>query len=197
MAKKRLAVLISGRGSNMQALMNAPHLAGEIVLVVANRAASAGLEVARQAGIQTHYFPLKPYKDAGKSREAYDRDLAALIRGYAPDLTVLAGWMHILSAGFIEALNGHVINLHPALPGQFAGANAIERAYQAYQRGEITQTGCMVHYVVPEVDAGPVIDYATVPILPDDTLETLTGRIQHAEHRLIVAAVNQALRDND
>lgn len=181
----------------MQALMNAPHLAGEIVLVVANRAASAGLEVARQAGIQTHYFPLKPYKDAGKSREAYDRDLAALIRGYAPDLTVLAGWMHILSAGFIEALNGHVINLHPALPGQFAGANAIERAYQAYQRGEITQTGCMVHYVVPEVDAGPVIDYATVPILPDDTLETLTGRIQHAEHRLIVAAVNQALRDND
>jgi formyltetrahydrofolate-dependent phosphoribosylglycinamide formyltransferase len=198
--KKRVVVLVSGSGTNLQALMDdfrREDARGEIVLVVSNRAVAYGLTRAEQAGIPTLYFPLKPYKDVGKSREDYDVDLAQTIMQSEPDLVVLAGWMHIVTAGFIEALGGRVINLHPALPNQFAGTHAIERAFEAYQRGEIIQTGCMVHYVVPEVDAGPVIGQAVVPILPDDTLDTLETRLHAAEHQLIVEAVNSVLSDID
>lgn len=198
--KKRLVVLVSGSGTNLQALIDdcgRQDAIGEIVLVVCNRAGAYGLKRAEQAGIPTLYFPLKAYKDAGKHRADYDIDLAQEILTYAPDLVVLAGWMHIVTDGFIDALDGCVINLHPALPGQFAGAGAIQRAWEAYQRGEIRQTGCMVHYVVPEVDAGPVVAQSVVPILPDDTLEALENRMHAAEHRLIVEAVNRVLNGAD
>lgn len=194
---KRLVVFISGSGSNLQALIDAvqdARLGAEIVLVVSNRKAAYGLQRASDAGIPTLYFPLKTYRDAEKTREAYDADLAARVAEYAPDLLVLAGWMHVFSTAFLDRFNGRVVNLHPALPAQFAGAHAIADAFAAYQRGEISETGCMVHYVVPEVDAGPVIAQRRVAFEPDDTLESVEARVHEAEHRLIVEAVEKALR---
>ena len=99
--------------------------------------------------------------------------------------------MHVLSPAFLEHFPGRVLNLHPALPGQFAGTHAIERAYEAFQRGEIEHTGIMVHWVVPEVDAGPVVGTADVPIEPADTLDDLERRVHAAEHRLLVAAIRE------
>lgn len=195
-AKPRLAVLISGSGTNLQALLDATQrgdLSAEIVLVVANRRQAYGLVRAAQAGIPTDYFPLKPYTDAGQSRALYDADLAQRVAAASPDLIVLAGWMHVLSPAFLHRFPGRVINLHPALPGQFVGTQAIERAFAAFQAGEIDQSGCMVHYVIPEVDAGPVIETAVVPIYPTDNLEAFAARMHAAEHRLIVAATRRAL----
>lgn len=194
----RLVVMVSGNGSNLQALIDAiqaDRLDAEIVLVASNRKDAYGLIRAEQAGIPTLYFPLKPYKDAGKSREKYDADLAMRVRTCAPDLIVLAGWMHVLSSSFLNHFPNQVINLHPALPGQFAGTHAIQRAYEAFQQGAITETGCMVHVVVPEVDAGPVIAQVVVPIYPEDTRETLEARMHEAEHALIVEAVKTAIAD--
>ncbi len=196
MNKKRIVVLVSGSGTNLQALIDAEasgSLAGEIVLVVSNRKAAYGLVRAAQAGIETLYWPLRPYRDAGKSREQYDADLAAQIAAYHPDLIVLAGWMHILSLAFLDYFSGRVINLHPALPGQFAGTHAIERAYEAFRRGEIDHSGCMVHLAVPEVDAGAVVAQAVVPILSDDSLADFEARMHEVEHRLIVTAVAKML----
>lgn len=192
----RLVILISGSGSNLQAILDAieegqiPAVAG---LVVSNRKDAFGLVRAEQAGVPTAYFPFKPYRDTGKSREHYDVDLAELIRPYQPYLIILAGWMHILSAAFLNHFPSKVINLHPALPGQFAGTHAIQRAYEAYQRSEIEHTGCMVHYTIPEVDAGPVIAQAKVPILPTDGLADLEARMHQTEHELLVTAVQAAL----
>lgn len=192
----RLVVFISGSGTNLQALLDAGQSAAldaEVVLVVSNRNAAYGLVRAAKAGVETLYFPLKPYRETGKSRKQYDLDLAAEVTAYEPDLIVLAGWMHVLSATFLNRFPRQVINLHPALPGTFAGTHAIERAFAAYQRGEIEHSGCMVHYTIPEVDAGPVIAQTAVPIEPQDTLETFAARMHAAEHRLIVAATRQAL----
>lgn len=188
----RLIVLVSGNGSNLQAIMDAidsAHLKAEIVLVVSNRRGAYGLERAASADIPTLYFPLKPYADANRSRVEYDADLAATIAPYQPDLIVLAGWMHVLSPAFLDHYPHQVINLHPALPGQFAGTHAIQRAYEAFQRGEILNSGVMVHYVIPEVDAGDVLIKAGVPILPEDTLETFGERMHATEHQLIVKAI--------
>lgn len=196
MNKKRIVVLISGSGTNLQALIDATQdgrLAAEIALVVSNRKAAYGLVRAQAAGIETLYWPLRPYRDAGKSREQYDAALAAKVAAFQPDLVVLAGWMHILSPAFLDAFPGRVINLHPALPGQFAGTHAIERAYAAFQRGEISHTGCMVHLAIPEVDAGAVIVQADVPISPADSLADLEARLHKTEHRILVEAVGRML----
>lgn len=196
----RLAVFISGSGTNLQALLDAiavGTLAAEPAVVVSNRRAAFGLQRAERAGIPTLYFPLKLYTERGLSRECYDRDLARLVTAYQPDLVVLAGWMHVLSPAFLDAFPGRVINLHPALPGTFAGAAAIERAYEAFRRGEISHSGCMVHYAVPEVDAGPLLAQIVVPIEPNDTLASFEARIHAAEHRLIVTAVRLALEALD
>jgi len=193
----RLAVLISGNGSNLQAIIDAIRmkaLDAEIVVVVSNRKNAFGLVRAEKAGIPTRYFPLKPYTDAGRSRSEYDADLAQLVAEYRPDWVVLAGWMHILSRAFLERFPYRVVNLHPALPGQFPGAHAIVDAFAAFQRGEIKQTGCMVHLVPDEaVDAGPVIGVAEVPIYRTDTLETLTERMHQAEHRLLVQSLQRLI----
>lgn len=196
MNKKRIVVLISGSGTNLQALIDATQddrLAAEIALVVSNRKAAYGLVRAQAAGIETLYWPLRPYRDAGKSREQYDAALAAKVAAFQPDLVVLAGWMHILSPAFLDAFPGRVINLHPALPGQFAGTHAIERAYAAFQRGEISHTGCMVHLAIPEVDAGAVIVQADVPISPEDSLADLEARLHKTEHCILVEAVGRML----
>jgi len=188
----RLIVLISGNGSNLQALIDAiaaGTLNARIVLVVSNRKDAYGLQRAANAGIPTLYFPLRPYRDGHRTRQDYDADLAARLLPYQPDLIVMAGWMHIFSGHFLAHFPRRVINLHPALPGVFNGPNAIERAFEAFQNGEINHSGCIVHYAIPEVDEGEVIVQARVPFLPDDTLETFAARMHETEHQIIVQAV--------
>lgn len=193
----RLAVLISGNGSNLQAILDAIRmrvLDAQVVVVISNRRAAYGLERAQKAGIKTEYHPLKPYRDQGRSRTEYDADLARILKPYQPDWIVLAGWMHILSDAFIRHFPYRIVNLHPALPGKFPGAHAIEDAWHAYQRDEIKQTGVMVHLVPDEkVDMGPVIASADVPIYPHDTLASLTKRIHQTEHQVLVGALDRLL----
>lgn len=190
----RLVVLISGSGTNLQAIIDAideGSLDAEISVVVSNRKNAYGLVRAENAKIPTLYFPLKPYKGEGKSREQYDHDLAKKIATQNPDLIVLAGWMHILSPAFLDHFPRQVINLHPALSGEFAGTHAIERTFEAYQAGEVAHGGCMVHYVIPEVDAGAVIVQEIVPIHEKDTLDDFEQRLHGIEHRIIVEAIRK------
>ena len=189
----KVIVLVSGGGSNLQALIDA-HLEMQIVLVVSNRKAAFALERAKSADIATLYAPLKPFTDAGRSRAEYDADLAQKINLLEPDLIVLAGWMHVFTAAFLEAVRVPVINLHPALPNQFAGAHAIEDAYNAWLTGEITASGCMVHHVIPELDAGEAIASRVVPFIAGDTLEKYAQRLHAAEHELIVSATRTMLQ---
>jgi formyltetrahydrofolate-dependent phosphoribosylglycinamide formyltransferase len=193
----RLGIFISGSGSNLQAIIDAIQtgaLAAEIVLVVSNRREAYGLVRAQRAGIPTLYFPLKPYRDAGRPREEYDADLARAIAPYSPDLIVLAGWMHVFTPAFLDHFAGRVLNLHPALPGQFVGTHSIQRAFEAFQRGEIDHTGVMVHQVIPAVDAGPTVLTAVVPIYPTDTLADLEARVHATEHRVLVEAIQNVKR---
>ncbi len=188
----RLVVLISGTGTNLQAIIDAiadGRLNDEIVLVVSNRKTAFGLQRAKNSGIAHTCFPFSPYREASKTREQYDADLAAYVSGYHPDLIILAGWMHIFSSAFLECFPLRVINLHPALPETFPGMHAIERTYSAFQRGEVSHGGCMVHSVIPEVDAGEVILQRIVPIRPDDSLEQFERSIHEAEHRILVEAI--------
>jgi formyltetrahydrofolate-dependent phosphoribosylglycinamide formyltransferase len=193
---KQLVVLISGSGTNLQAIMDACHnktLDAEVTLVVSNRKAAYGLERTKQANIPTLYFSLKPYTDAGKSRASYDEDLAEAIKPYKPDLIVLAGFMHIFSPIFTE-LFPNTINLHPALPGQFPGAHAIDDAYAAFQRSEIKESGCMIHVVTPELDAGPVIATRVVAFEDGDTPQSYATRLHSAEHELIIEGIQRYLQ---
>ena len=140
---------------------------------------------------------LKAFKDAGKSREDYDSHLAQSVLNVQPDIVVLAGFMHILSPICLDQFKNlkAVINLHPALPGKFDGAHAIERAFQAYQSKEIMETGVMVHRVIAEVDRGEVILTEKVPIFKEDRLEDLEQRVHEVEHRLIVKALQLLLEE--
>jgi formyltetrahydrofolate-dependent phosphoribosylglycinamide formyltransferase len=195
----RIAVLISGFGSNLQAIIDAVaegRLPGvDIAVVVSNRKAAYGLERAREASIPTEYFPLKPYRDAGRSREEYDADLAALLRvKYGVEWIVQAGWMHLFSMAFLRHYPNRVINLHPALPGTFPGMHGIEEAWEAYQKGEIEHTGVMIHLVPDEeVDEGPVVAQEIVPIYAGDSLEKLEARVHAVEHRLLVETLRRLL----
>jgi phosphoribosylglycinamide formyltransferase 1 len=185
-AEVNLVVLVSGFGSNLQAILDAVGsglLPARVCAVVSNKADAYGLERARLAGLPA----IALVNQKGQERAEYDRQLAGLVASYNPDWVVLAGWMRILSSAFLERFPGRVINLHPALPGTFPGTHAIERAFEAYQSGQITHTGVMVHLVPDEgVDSGPVLDQRIVPILPEDTLETLETRIHAVEHALLV-----------
>jgi formyltetrahydrofolate-dependent phosphoribosylglycinamide formyltransferase len=190
----RLVVLISGNGSNLQAIIDACAtglLPAQIVLVVSNRPEAYGLERAMLAGIPTRVKE----KLKGQDRLAYDHELAALVSTYQPDWVVLAGWMRILTSAFLDAFPNQVVNLHPALPGTFPGTHAIERALEAFHSREIRHTGVMVHLVPDEgVDNGPVLNQEIVPILPEDTLETLETRVHQTEHRLLVQTLGNLLR---
>ena len=180
----RLVVLISGNGSNLQALIEAGQsglLPAEIVAVVSNRPDAYGLERAKRHGIPVVVLEVK-----GRSRAEYDAELARLVAGYRPDWVILAGWMRLLSMNFLGQFPNCVVNLHPALPGQFPGTRAIERAFES----GLDHTGVMVHLVPDEgVDDGPVLATQTVPILPDDTLDTLAARIHAVEHEILVDTV--------
>jgi len=190
----RLAVLISGFGSNLQAVIDATEagLLGDtrVTLVVSNRKNAYGLVRARAHGIPTVYHSLSRYRVNSRTRTEYDVGLARVLQGASIDWIILAGWMHILSDAFLQHFPRRVINLHPALPDIFPGTDAIARAYEAYQRGEIEYTGCMVHLVLDEtVDAGLVLKKEIVSIYPEDSLEILEERMHRTEHRLLVDAI--------
>lgn len=191
----RLVVLISGSGTNLQAVLDAcasGRLPARIAAVISNKAEAYGLERARLSRVPAVYLP-KPKEE---DRRDYDCRLADAAAVYAPDWVVLAGWMRILTDAFLGRFPQRVINLHPALPGTFPGTHAIQRAYQAYQRGEITRTGVMVHLVPDEgVDCGPVLAEEEVEINPADTLETLEARIHTIEHELLVATLGRVILD--
>ena len=191
--KARLVVLISGSGTNLQAILDAcasGSLRAQVAAVVSNKSDAFGLERARRAGVPAIAKPRPKELD----RREYDTQLADLVASYQPGWIVLAGWMRVLSSNFLGRFPGRVINLHPALPGAFPGIHAIDRAFEAYRKGEIRGTGVMVHLVPDEgVDCGPVLLQEDVSILPEDTLETLEARIHSVEHRLLVAAVKKAI----
>jgi len=179
-----VVVLISGNGSNLQALIDgqrAGSLPIEIRGVVSNRADAYGLERARSAGIETRVLKHRGYPD----REAYDSALLEAVRAFSPGLVVLAGYMRILSPDFVAPLEGRLINIHPSLLPAFRGLHTHERALEA----GLAEHGCSVHFVIPELDAGPVIVQARVPVLADDTAESLARRVQAQEHRIYPLAV--------
>lgn len=182
--KKRVAILISGRGSNMVSLIEAaraPDYPAEIVLVLSNRPDAAGLDRARAAGIPARAIDHKAFPD----RAGFDAALQAELEGAGIELIVLAGFMRILTDAFVEAWAGRMINIHPSLLPLFKGTHTHERALEAGVRLH----GCTVHYVVPELDAGPIVAQAAVPVLPGDDADTLSARVIVQEHRLYPAAL--------
>ena len=199
----RLVVLASGSGTNLQALIDAAEagrLEAEVTRVIVNRRGAVARQRARRAGIPEECRLLGPYTvgahDRLAARRRYDADLATAVAAGHPDLVVLAGWMHVLSMTFLDRFPNRVVNLHPALPGMFPGATAIDETWAAYQAGKATTAGVMVHYVVDEgVDDGPVIAFEEIPIHPDDSIGTVAERIHRVEHRLLVDAVASVLEE--
>ncbi len=184
----RLVVLASGGGTNLQAILDAcaeGRIDGEVALVVSDRAEAGALTRAAGAGVAGRHLPV-----AGRARGGYDAELAEVVADAAPDVVVLAGWMRILSATFLDRFPGRVVNLHPALPGELAGTRAIERAWAEHEAGHRRRSGVMVHLVPDEaVDAGPVLAAETVPIHPDDTYDRFAARVHAAEHRILVGVL--------
>jgi phosphoribosylglycinamide formyltransferase 1 len=182
----RLVVLVSGNGSNLQAILDASNsddFPAKVCAVISNKADAYGLERARMAGIPV----LVMEKVIEQDRRMYDAHLAEIVAGFSPDWVVLAGWMRILTSAFLDRFPDRVLNLHPALPGTFPGTHAIERAYEAWQKGEIEKTGVMVHLVPDEgVDVGPVLEALEILFLPDESLEKFERRVHETEHRLLV-----------
>ncbi|MFO8025529.1 phosphoribosylglycinamide formyltransferase [Thiohalophilus sp.] len=173
----RIVVLISGSGTNLQAMIDQIHhteVPARLVAVISNRADAYGLQRAEQAGIPARVLNHRDYE----SREAYDTALQTLIDEYRPDLIVLAGFMRILSDDFVRHYQGRMINIHPSLLPRYKGLNTHQRALEA---GDI-EHGCSVHYVTTELDSGPVILQAGVPIEASDTPESLAQKVHQQEH---------------
>ena len=199
----RLAVLASGSGTNLQALIDAVadgRLDAEVTRVIVNRRGAQARERARRAGVPEECRLLGPYlygaPDRQEARRRYDADLADAVAVGQPDLVVLAGWMHLLSTAFLDRFPNRVVNLHPAIPGMFPGATAIDETWTAFRAGQLTSAGVMVHYVVDEgVDDGPVIAWEEIPIHDEDSIDSLTERIHRVEHRLLVDAVAAVLEE--
>ena len=182
----RLVVLASGEGTNLQAILDAcadGRLPARVAAVVSNKPGSGALQRAADAGVP--FVHVAPHR--GEPRADYDARLADIVTGFDPDWVVLVGWMRLLSMSFLGWFPGMVVNLHPALPGELPGVDAVERAWHEAQAGCRDQTGVMVHLVPDEgVDDGPVLATATVSIHPSDTLKSLTKRVHGVEHRLLV-----------
>ncbi len=184
-ARKRVGVLISGRGSNMVSLAEAAQAPGypaEIALVVSNIPDVTGLERARGFGIATATIDHRPF---GKDREAFERAVDELLRLNQIELVVLAGFMRILTPWFVTRWEGRMINIHPSLLPLFKGTHTHRQALEA----GVSEHGCSVHFVVPELDAGPVILQAKVPVLPGDDEDKLAQRVLVEEHKLYPAAL--------
>ena len=191
----RLVVLISGNGSNLQAILDAcasGELPASVVSVISNKAGAYGLTRAKNAGVEAIHFP----KQENESRNEYDARLANLVCTRQPDYVILAGWMRILTSAFLDHFPNRVINLHPALPEMFPGTHAIERAFEAYQRGDIKHTGVMVHLVPDEgVDNGPVLGQQEIYFRADESLERFEARVHDVEHKLLVNTLKNVLEE--
>jgi len=184
---KRLGILFSGRGSNFEAIADnvaARRIDAEIAIAISNRPEARGLEVARQRGVPAVCLPSK-----GLDRNIYDAMLAEELKKHAVDVVCLAGYMRLLSAGFIREFPGRVVNIHPSLLPSFPGLDA---QHQALEHG-VKVTGCTVHFVDEYLDAGPILVQAAVPVLDDDTVETLSARILEEEHRIYSEAIRMVL----
>lgn len=180
----KLAVLISGRGSNLQALIDAcasPDFPAEIVLVLSNKPDAFGLERAKQAGIATEVLNHKNFTD----RESFDATMSELIEASGAELVCLAGFMRLLSDDFVRRWRNKLINIHPSLLPAYKGLHVHERMIEEGVRF----AGCTVHFVRPAMDEGPIIAQAVVPVLPDDTADILAARILEQEHVLYPLAV--------
>lgn len=177
---KRIVILISGRGSNMEALLKAK-LPCEVAAVISNKADAAGLEIAKQHGIATVAISHKDFAN----REAFDAALAQEINNFKPDFVVLAGFMRILTAGFVNQYASRLINIHPSLLPAYTGVDTHERAL----KDGVKIHGCTVHFVTADLDHGPIIIQAAVPVRQDDTPATLSARVLREEHRVFPQAV--------
>jgi len=182
--KKRIVILLSGRGSNMQAIVERCASEGwpaQVVAVISNKAQAYGLSWAAERGIATAALDHRQFPD----RAAFDAQLAQLIDGYAPDVVVLAGFMRILSEGFVRHFEGRLLNIHPSLLPAFAGLHTHQRALEAGCK----LAGATVHFVTPQLDHGPIVIQAAVPVLPDDDEERLAARVLNKEHVIYPLAV--------
>jgi len=185
----RLGILISGRGSNFEAIANTiarRKLDAEIAIVISNRADAPGLEIARQRGI-----PMRVIASAGLEREAYDKLLIEELRTHEVELVCLAGFMRLLSAHFIRAFPSRILNIHPSLLPAFPGLDAQR---QALEHG-VKITGCTVHFVDEFLDSGPIVIQSAVPVLDNDTVETLSARILTQEHLIYSKAIQYIVED--
>lgn len=187
---KRIVILLSGRGSNMQAIVEACAAEGwpaEVAAVVSNKADAAGLAWAAQRGIATAVVDHRAHPD----RETYDAELARVIDGFAPDLLVLAGFMRILSAGFVRHYEGRLLNVHPSLLPAFPGLHTHRRAIEHGCK----LAGATVHFVTAELDHGPIVAQAAVPVLPGDDEASLSARVLEREHVIYPLAVRWFVED--
>ncbi len=188
---KRIAVLLSGRGSNFEAIADAVAAGripdAEIAVVISNRENAPGIEKARQRGLEAIVLPSK-----GKQREEYDQEVVARLKEKEVDLVCLAGFMRLLSPGFVREFRHRILNIHPALLPAFPG---LEAQKQALEWG-VKFSGCTVHFVDENLDAGPIVLQAVVPVRDDDTEETLAARILREEHRLYPEAIRIVLSGN-
>lgn len=187
---QKLAILISGNGSNLQAIIDAianEKLSAQIVTVISNNPDAYGLIRAEKAFIPTHLLKSSDYS----SREAYDEALKKQLQVYQPDVIILSGFMRILSASFVKAFEGRILNIHPSLLPKYPGLNTYQRAIEA---GD-TVHGSTVHVVTAELDAGPIVLQQPIPIFSTDTPETLKTRTQAMEHQLYPEAIRRFLRD--
>jgi len=185
----RLGILISGRGSNFEAIANSiaqRKLDAEIAIVIANKVSAGGLEIARQRGI-----PMRAIPSQGMDREAYDKLLVDELRTHEVELVCLAGFMRLLSANFVRAFPNRVLNIHPSLLPAFPGLDAQR---QALEHG-VKVTGCTVHFVDEFLDSGPIIVQSAVPVLDRDTVETLSARILLQEHSIYSQAIQLIAED--
>lgn len=190
--RKRVAILISGRGSNMRALIEAartPDYPAQIKLVVSSREDAEGLAVARALGVETALIDQVRFRRENRDREAYDAELHAVLTKANIEFICLAGFMRILSPAFVRKWEGRIANVHPSMLPAFRGLKPQRQALEA----GVKMTGCTVHYVVPELDAGPIIAQAEVPVLAGDTEHVLSARILEAELRLYPAALKKVL----
>jgi phosphoribosylglycinamide formyltransferase-1 len=187
MTRKRVAILISGRGSNMAALIEAakaPDYPAEIALVVSNRPDAGGLALARAMGVATAVLDHKPF---GKDRAAFDAALQAILDQHRIELICLGGFMRLFTAQFTRAWYGRMLNIHPSLLPAFPG---LDPHGQALRAGAKT-SGATVHFVIPETDAGPIVMQESVPVYPDDTPDTLAARVLQVEHRIYPRALRE------
>lgn len=191
MSRKRVAILISGRGSNMMSLVEAardPNYPAEVILVISNRPEAPGLQWAAAQGLPTKVIDHKSYPN----REDFDAALHEALVASGAEIVCCAGFMRLMTAGFVEKWSGRMLNIHPSLLPAFKGLDAQAQALAA----GVKIAGCTVHFVEPEMDSGPIIAQAAVPVADDDTPDTLAARILSAEHKLYPHALRLVASGN-